>query len=348
MISSSIVDYYYTQLMGDPNNMPVIKALRYFRPNTLGLLDGDQYTSTGALKFGSTNVFFRSVRNMVFDTTEVPGTVYAVHWPSSQATSIQNCVFKLSQAPGTHHTGLFIEEGSGGFLNDLVFYGGEYGAQLGNQQYTMRNLTFFNCKTAIMQIWDWGWTYKSINVYNSGTGINMTGPIIGGVTLLDSTFSNTETAIATRRAPASQKSNPGAGSLIIENVVFNNVQNAVTGPAGAIIRGNPGLNVKKGFAYVSNFVPVQATFVKTYNGGANVIIQGNLYSPTGPTVYQASDDASFPKTPKLLSGGKFYERSKVRIVRIPSLSRICDQPTGRGKALLPFARPLETTNPRLT
>ncbi len=252
-VSSSIIDYYYTQIIGDPNNMPCIKGSADFKPNTIGLLDGDQYTSSGGLKFGSTNVFFRQVRNMCFDTTDIPGNAIAVHWPSSQATSLQNCIFKLSQAPGDHHTGIFMEEGSGGFLNDLVFYGGEYGAQFGNQQYTMRNLTFFNSGTAIQQIWNWGWTYKTINVYNCGVGINMTGPVIAGVTLIDSVFANTSIGIATGRAPATQK-DPGAGSLILENVVFDNVGDAVIGPYGAIVEGKAGGSlVKKGFAYVSGF-----------------------------------------------------------------------------------------------
>ena len=43
--------------------------------------------------------------------------------------------------------------GSGGFMNDLVFYGGMFGMNQGNQQFTMRNLTFHNCKTAINTFW---------------------------------------------------------------------------------------------------------------------------------------------------------------------------------------------------
>lgn len=32
-------------------------------------------------------------------------------------------------------------------MSDLTFNGGAAGASLGNQQYTMRNLVFNNCKT---------------------------------------------------------------------------------------------------------------------------------------------------------------------------------------------------------
>lgn len=38
-------------------------------------------------------------------------------------------------------------------MNDLVFYGGLFGMNQGNQQFTMRNLTFHNCKTAINTFW---------------------------------------------------------------------------------------------------------------------------------------------------------------------------------------------------
>jgi glucan 1,3-beta-glucosidase len=70
-ISSSIIDYYYTQIIGDPTNMPVIKGTPDFSPGTLCLIEADKYTNSGYLQFGSTNVFFRQVRNIIFDTTDV-------------------------------------------------------------------------------------------------------------------------------------------------------------------------------------------------------------------------------------------------------------------------------------
>ena len=41
-------------------------------------------------------------------------------------------------------------------MSDLVFYGGLAGAFMGNQQFTSRNLSFYNSVQAINQIWDWG------------------------------------------------------------------------------------------------------------------------------------------------------------------------------------------------
>ncbi len=189
------------------------------------------------LNFISTNVFFRQVRNLVFDTTDIPGPMIAVHWPSSQATSIQNCVFHLSSTPGDTHTGIFMEEGSGGLLNDLVFYGGEYGAQFGNQQYTMRNLTFDGAKTAILQIWNWGWTYKSLTIRNCEVGINMSLPSVGSAILLDSQFVNVKTALVTSRTLGNSTS---IGSLVVENVEYTAVPVVLQGPNGQpFLLGDP-------------------------------------------------------------------------------------------------------------
>ena len=174
-MSDSILQFYYTQLIGDPTAMPVIKGSSSFpTEGRLGLVDANQYQSSGALAYQATNVFFRQIRNLVLDTTDMPGKATALHWPSSQATTIQNCVFKLGNA----HTGIFMEEGSGGFLGDLVFYGGQYGAQFGNQQYTARNLTFYNADTAILQASGCcGWTGYNIILtilYSCGTGVGLT------------------------------------------------------------------------------------------------------------------------------------------------------------------------------
>lgn len=110
LISSSIIDYYYTQIIGNPNSLPTLKATANF--SGFGLIDGDLYGADG-LGFGDTNVFYRQVRNLIFDLTAIPSTSSAtgIHWPTAQATSLQNCVFLMSDAPGTQHEGIFIEDG---------------------------------------------------------------------------------------------------------------------------------------------------------------------------------------------------------------------------------------------
>lgn len=216
--------------------MPVIKGSANFTTSQgMSLIEANRYGPNG-LSYKPVNVFFRQIRNLILDTTGMsPNTsAIGIHWPSSQATTIQNVVFHLSEAPGNQHTGIFMEEGSGGFLGDLVFYGGQYGAQLGNQQYTTQNLTFYNAQTAISQFWNWFWVYKGITIVNCEVGINITASAVGSAVLLDSTFYNTSVALATNRSTTEPGEMPGQGSLVLDNVEFTGVDNMVVGLSNAL------------------------------------------------------------------------------------------------------------------
>jgi glucan 1,3-beta-glucosidase len=102
-----------------------------------------QYGANG-LEFVAVNTFWRQIRNFIIDLTAIPptippsgsnptGAIAALHWPTAQATSLQNIIFQLSAVPGNQHQGVFIESGSGGFVTDLVFNNGFNGAVLDNQ-----------------------------------------------------------------------------------------------------------------------------------------------------------------------------------------------------------------------
>jgi glucan 1,3-beta-glucosidase len=295
VISSSIIDYYYTQLIGNPNCMPTLQATANF--TGFGLIDGDPYGANG-LSFGSTNIFWRQIRNFVLDMTNIPASSAAtgIHWPTAQATSLQNIVFNMSDAAGTQHQGIFIESGSGGFMNDLVFYGGLYGAQFGNQQFTMRNLTFYNAVTAINQLWDWGWTYKSISINNCSIGLNMSSlsagaQSVGSVTFFDSSITNTPIGILTAHNTTSQP--PTGGSLILENVVLNNVPTAVQGPNGvAALAGTTG-----------------STAIAAWG-------EGHAYTPKGPVIFEGPIPPN-SRPGSLTVGNKYYERSKPQYATTP-------------------------------
>ncbi|OTB02057.1 glycoside hydrolase family 55 protein [Hypoxylon sp. CI-4A] len=290
LVSSSIIDYYATNLIGNPNNMPILKATAGF--TGFGVIDGAQYQSGGSLPYGATNIFWRQVKNFVIDITNIPATTEAtgIHWPTAQATSLQNIVFKMSTNTGTKHQGVFIESGSGGILNDLVFYGGLYGAVFGNQQFTVRNLTINNAVTAIYQLWDWGWTYKSITVSNCTVGLDMatrdsSGETVGSVTFFDSTFTNTKIAFNISRSATSSPTT--GGSLAIENVALKNVPTAI------------------------QYGPKKTTLLAGTTGSTTIAswVSGNVYNPTGP---KTTAGAITPPTrpAALVSSGKFYERSK--------------------------------------
>ena len=63
------------------------------------------------------------MRNFVLDTTNIPATGAAtgIHWPTAQATSLQNIVFQLSAASGTQHVGFFCESGKFPLQQDMLF-----------------------------------------------------------------------------------------------------------------------------------------------------------------------------------------------------------------------------------
>lgn len=219
IVSGPIIDYYYTQLVGNPNCLPVLKASSNFTGGWI--IDGDEYLSTGALAYGATNVFWRQVRNFVLDLTSGPASLTGVHWPTGQATSLQNIEFLMSSKNGTQQQGVFIEGGSGGFMNDLVFKNGYLGLNIGNQQFTMRNLSFDGQHNAISMSYDWGWTFKSISISNCDVGLNMTGAgsaaqSVGSVVLLDSEISNTPIGVLTADSKTSTPA--AAGQLVLENV----------------------------------------------------------------------------------------------------------------------------------
>jgi glucan 1,3-beta-glucosidase len=169
----------------------------------------------------------------------------------------------------------------------LTFNGGKIGASIGNQQFTMRNLVFNNCVTAILQLWDWEWLYQGITINNCQKGIDISSVgsgqvVVGSVTVIDSTISNTPVGIVT-----SFGTPPATGnSLILENVVLTAVPIAVQQLNGATaLAGTTG-----------------TTTIAAWG-------QGHEYTPTGPTTLSGSFTPN-SRPASLLSGSKYYTRSK--------------------------------------
>ncbi|CAK7264634.1 hypothetical protein SEPCBS57363_001176 [Sporothrix epigloea] len=220
LVSKPIVQYYYTQLVGDALSPPTLLA----SPGFIGIavVDSDPYDSLGNNWWVNQNNFFRQVRNFVIDLTQMPYTAGAgVHWQVAQATSLQNIVFNMRTDGGTSNKqiGIFMDNGSGGFMADLIFNGGQYGAFFGNQQFTTRNLTFNNCQTAVFMNWNWAWTLQDVKINNCKVGIDMSNggsvQTVGSVLLVDSVVTNTPIGVLTAYTTSSSGTN---GTLVIDNV----------------------------------------------------------------------------------------------------------------------------------
>ena len=295
VVSSPIIQYYYTQFVGDATAPPTLKAAAGF--TGIAVIDADPYDSSGNNWYTNQNNFYRQVRNFVIDLTALPQSTGAgIHWQVAQATSLQNIRFEMIQGGGSANKqqGIFMDNGSGGWMSDLTFNGGNYGAFLGNQQFTTRNLTFNNCNTAIYMNWNWLWSLKSITVNNCGVGIDMsqtpTNQTVGSIILQDSTFTGTPIAVKTAYNPANNVP-VGGNALVIDNVDFSGAPIAV-----GDVNGNS----------------IQA--------GGNTISyweQGRSYTGNKGTAVQAA--AAGPSKPAgLLAGNKIFERSKPQYETVPA------------------------------
>ncbi|KAK4464051.1 pectin lyase fold/virulence factor [Cladorrhinum samala] len=225
-----------------------------------------------------------------------------IHWQVAQATSLQNIVFNMREDGGdaNRQQGIFMDNGSGGFMVDLTFNGGRYGAFFGNQQFTTRNLTFNNCKTAIFMNWNWAWTFQDVHINNCEVGIDMSngGPndqTVGSVLMVDSTFTNTKIGVKTAYNPQSPNTN---GTLILDNV-------DMTGAATAVFNNATSEAVLQGGQKVDFFIQG-----KTYEGAV----------PSAGKNVQTSGKAAGVEKPKSLidaATGKVFTRTKPQYENVP-------------------------------
>lgn len=162
-----------------------------------------------------------------------------LHWQVAQSTSLQNIHFVMIQG-SDKQVGIFMENGSGGFLSDLVFYGGQIGFRAGSQQYTMRGLKFVNTATAISTIWNWGMVWKEIDITNAYVAIDTqsfggdNGQGTGSLVVQDSTWRHVPYGITLKKGTVSS-------ALILDNLQTESCQNIVmnSGFADPVLAGNP-------------------------------------------------------------------------------------------------------------
>ncbi|QIW96190.1 hypothetical protein AMS68_001708 [Peltaster fructicola] len=220
-VTTPIRMLYYTQLIGNALAPPTLLADAAF--TGMAVVDSDPYNDDGSNLYTNQNNFFRQVRNFVIDISAQPETLGAgIHWQVAQATSLQNLVFNMRPASAQNkQTGIFMDNGSGGYIGNLTFNGGNIGAFLGSQQFTSRDLTFNGCNTAIYMNWNWGWTFSDIKINNAKVGLDMANSpsnmTVGSVVLSDSVITNT--AVGLNATWNAQGSVPASGgNLVLDNV----------------------------------------------------------------------------------------------------------------------------------
>lgn len=233
LVSAPINTYYYTQMIGDAKRPPTLLADSSFEGKAV--IDADPYMSNGSQWFINQNNFYRSVRNLIIDLRQMPTTAPAIglHWQVSQATSLINVVVEMSKENGTQHQGLYMENGSGGFMGDIIFNGGMNGIYVGNQQFTVRNITVNDAVVAIAVPWNWGWTWQGVSINNCTVGFNITSGTggVGSEAIIDAVVMDTEIFVSTTTPVNSSL----GGSLILNNIVLHNVPVAVGVQDGEVV-----------------------------------------------------------------------------------------------------------------
>ena len=300
-VSAPIVQYYFTQFIGDAINPPTLLADASFQG--IAVIDSDPYEAGGANWYVNQNNFYRQVRNFIIDISALPSSVGAgIHWQVAQATSLQNITFNMNKdtSSANQQKGIFMDNGSGGFMSDLTFNGGGFGAWLGNQQFTTRNLVFNGCNTAFFMNWNWGWTLKSASINNCKVGIDMaTSPAnqsVGSLVVVDSQISNTPIGVNTSFTLNPASVPVSGGTLYLENVdMSNNVPTAIQGDTGSQIL--PGNTVIASWGQGSS-----------YTGSSGSRVQAALSAPS--------------KSASLMAGTKVFERSKPQYETVTSSSFI--------------------------
>ena len=295
-------------MIGDATNLPTLKASASFAG--MAVIDADPYNTDGSNWFTNQNNFFRQIKNFNIDLTAMPPTAGAgIHWQVAQATSLQNIVFNMVKGgAGNAQQGIFMDNGSGGFMTDLVFNGGNYGAFFGNQQFTTRNLTFNDCNTAVFMNWNWVWNLKGITVNNCQVGVNMSSTTnVGSAIIQDGVFTNTPTGIVVNYQKGSTFSN---GTLVVDNCDFSGSQNAIVDVSGTVLQaGGSKLALwAQGHGYGSATASTAGTnSTKTVKRADQVPLQGALTAPAKPSGLL---DAS----------GKVFEKSKPSYADVPASS----------------------------
>ena len=99
-------------------------------------------------------------------------------------------------------------------MGDLIINGGNIGLDVGNQQFTVRNLTVNCANTAVKMAWNWQWNFQGVTINNVQVGFDVTVASVGGIAIIDAIVRDT---------PIFYRSS-NATTELVSSIVLNNVQ----------------------------------------------------------------------------------------------------------------------------
>lgn len=213
MVKGELHLYYDTFIHGNPCARPKLK-----------LISGNSYVLSGPYSGDNlqhTNDFYYGVADVDIDVTDGGGSATAIHWPVSQGTYLRNMRLDV----GSNMRGIFGESGSGGLIADVEIYGGRWGIDFGNQQWTFRNLKVSGAREACVHgIWQWSWVFVGLDAADCPVGINWDpSQPTGSLLVLDSTFKNVDIAISAKEANI---------QILVDRVELKSVGSLTNGTSG--------------------------------------------------------------------------------------------------------------------
>lgn len=149
---------------------------------------------------------------------------------------------------------------------------------------------------AISHYWDWSYSYQGLTINNCPVGIDISAggssnQEVGSITVLDSTFNGVGTAIKTAWTTGSSPAT--AGSVVLENVVLNNVQTAVENNGGVALGGGSSTIAAwgQGHQYTPGLSQWSGSF--TPNSRPGSLTSGSNYFTRSKPTYSGVDASSF-------------------------------------------------------
>ena len=175
-------------------------------------------------------------------------------------------------------------------MGDLIINGGDTGLDVGNQQFTVRNVTIDGSNTGVKMAWNWGWNFQGITIRNANVGFDVkTGSSsndqdqgVGGVAIMDGIISDTPIFYRSSRPSTNLR-----GSIVLNNIKLTNVQSVV-----AVLDGKTILRGSEGEMTVDTWV------------------QGNIYVGRKSRGYHKGSTWSIPKDPSLLKNGRMFGKGR--------------------------------------
>jgi polygalacturonase len=167
-------------------------------------------------------------------------------------------------------------------MGDLVINGGNVGLDVGNQQFTVRNLTVNCANTAVKMAWNWGWNFQGININSVQVGFDVAVESVAAIAIIDAFVRDTPVFYRSSNATTGLQS----------SIVLNNIQAVNVSAIVGIVGGETVLPGCAGHTYVDTWV------------------QGNVYAGHDSRGYTQDYIAPISKDWSLLDDGRMFGKGR--------------------------------------